>query len=423
MNYVNFKSKNMMKNFKKALKASHHIKQGEKVYFTMAPNTPFFQRNETVHKHIDAIISEMMQNQIIQNNFSKKELKEDIILILGYLDRNNALNMSKKDYGILYNQLITKLENKINNIIETEFEDFECYFHIENLKLDNKLKIGDVILFPVKSREEFEALNEKLHFDFFMENEVYAKTRVYGSKNYAHTKSQTKIKIVLNMLKLFLYDYECNFNLEGDVIYPKNRFYVLINLDNDITAGFSPSSSNFGCNFNKDAAYDDFQLYILSTLFINEPKSEIENRLITAIYWFGEALSVQFKHSSKIENKHENKLDNIEFFDGYNKLVYLIISLESLFVYNEKSKSKAISKKVPALIANPGYEQEIEEFLRKIYDYRSKIVHSGIMYLSKDDINRLINCTRFAIFEVLYINHFYNDKINKIKIYNNNSNI
>ena len=397
MNYVSFKSKNMMKNFKKALKASHHIKQGEKVYFTIAPNTPFFQRNETVHKHIDAIISEMMKNQIIQNNIqdilnnkkkektnkniskkdannvSKKELKKDIILILGYLDMNNALNMSKKDYGIIYNQLITKLENKINNIIETEFEDFECYFHIENLKLDNKLKIGDVTLFSVKSREEFEALNEKLYVDFFRENEVYAKTRVYGSKNYAHTKSQTKIKIVLNMLKLFLYDYECNFNLEGDVIYPKNRFYVLINSDNDISAGFSHSSSNFGCNFNKDVTYDDFQLYILSTLFKNEPKSEIENRLITAIYWFGEALSVQFKHSSKIENKHENKLDNIEFFEGYNKLVYLIISLESLFVYNEKSKSKAISKKVPALIANPGYEQEIEEFLRKIYDYRSKM--------------------------------------------------
>ena len=74
MNYVSFKSKNMMKNFKKALKASHHIKQGEKVYFTMAPNIPFFQRNETVHKYIDAIISEMMQNQIIQNNLALSKI-------------------------------------------------------------------------------------------------------------------------------------------------------------------------------------------------------------------------------------------------------------------------------------------------------------------------------------------------------------
>ena len=269
-------------------------------------------------------------------------------------------------------------------------------------------------LFPVKSRENFETLNEKILTIFFKENEVYANTRVYGSINYAHTKSQTKIKIALNMLKLFLHDYECNFNLDGDIIYPKNRFYVLINSKNEITGGFSPSCSNFGCDFNKDAIYDEFQLYILSILFNNEPKSEIENRLITSIYWFGEAMSVQFKHSSKIENKHNDPLENIEFFDGYSKLMYLIISLESLFVYNDDSKSKAISKKVSALIANPGFEQEIEEFLRKIYDYRSKIVHSGIIYISNNDINRLIDCTRYAIFEVLYLNHFYHDKINNL---------
>ncbi len=411
MEYVTFKSKNIMKNFKRALRASQHIQQGEIIHFTIGSNMPLFKRNETVHNYVDAIVSEMMQNQIIENNFSKKELVKDIISILGHLDENNALN---KDFNALYNQLIAELENKINNIIETEFDVFECYFHIENLKLDKELKIGDVTLFPVKSRENFETLNEKILTNFFKENEVYAKTRVYGSKNYAHTKSQTKIKIALNMLKLFLHDYECNFNLDGDIIYPKNRFYVLINSKNEITGGFSPSSSNFGCDFNKDAIYDEFQLYILSILFNNEPKSEIENRLITSIYWFGEAMSVQFKHSSKIENKHNDPLENIEFFDGYSKLMYLIISLESLFVYNDDSKSKAISKKVSALIANPGFEQEIEEFLRKIYDYRSKIVHSGIIYISNNDINRLIDCTRYAIFEVLYLNHFYHDKINNL---------
>lgn len=416
MKYVNFKSKNMMKNFKRALKASHHIKEGEIVYLKIDSKTPPFQRNETVNKYIDAIVSEMMQNQIIQNNFSKKELKEDIIFILGHLYRNNALNMPNKDFENIYIHFITKLENKINYIIETEFEEFECFFHIENLRLDKELKIGDVILFPLKSREECETRNEEINADFFKENEVYAKTRVYGSKNYVHTKSQIKIKIVLNMLKLFLPDYECNFNLEGDIICPKNRFYVLIN-SNGITAGISPSSSNFGSNFNKDATYDEFQLYILSTLFNKEPKSEIENRLITSIYWFGEALSVQFKHSSKIENEHNDKLENIEFFDAYSKLVYLIISLESLLVYNGESKSKAISKKVSTLIANPGYEKEIEEFLKKIYRYRSKIVHSGIIYISKQDIDRLIDYTRFAIFEVLYINYFYLNNINNIKMH------
>ena len=189
--------------------------------------------------------------------------------------------------------------------------------------------------------------------------------------------------------------------------YPKNRFYVLINKDENITSGFSPSSSNFGCNFHNNAIYDEFQLYILSRLLKNEPKFEIENRLITAINWFGEALSTQFKHTSKIENNHTNKLENIEFFEVYDKLVYLIIALEALFVYDDNKKAKAISIKVSSLIANPGYENEIREFLERIYNYRSKIVHSGIVYISKEDINKLIDCTRDAIFEVLYIHHFY----------------
>ena len=407
MNSINFKTKSIMKNFKKALKASQHTQEGETIYFTIGGSVPFFKRNKHTHHYIDAIITEMMQNSIIHNNFSKKDLKKEIISILGHLNAQNTLNMNKNDYSILFTELITIFENKIKHIIETEFDEFECYYRIENLKLDKKIKLGDVTLFPIDSEEKFDKINEKLLTDFFKENEVYAKTIVYGSKKYVQTKAQTKIKIVLNMLKLFLSDYDCNFNIEGDIIYPKNRFYVLINKEEHITAGFSPSSSNFGCNFHNNAIYDEFQLYILSRLLKNEPKFEIENRLITAIYWFGEALSTQFKHTSKIENNHTNKLENIEFFEVYDKLVYLIIALESLFVYDDNKKAKAISIKVSSLIANPGYENEIREFLERIYNYRSKIVHSGIVYISKEDINKLIDCTRHAIFEVLYIHHFY----------------
>ena len=406
MNSINFKTKSIMKNFKKALKSSHHTQEGETVYFTLGGNMPLFKRNKHTHHYINEIIREIMETPIIHNNFGKEDLKKDIISILAYLDAQNALTMKKKDYLRLYDKLITTFENEIKQIIETEFEEFECYYRVENLKLDKKIKLGDVTLFPVDYEEKFEKINEKLLTDFFKENEVYAKTIVYGSKRYAQTKAQTKIKIVLNMLKLFLSDYECNFNLEGDILCPKNRFYVLINEDENITAGFSPSSSNFGCNFHTDSTCDEFSLYILSRLLNNEPKSEIENRLIIAIYWFGESLSAQFKHTSKNENKHANKLENIEFFEAYNKIVYLIIALESLFVYDEDKKSKAISMKVSALIANPGYENEIREFLERIYDYRSKIVHSGIVYISKEDINKLIDYTRHAIFEVLYIHHF-----------------
>ena len=99
--------------------------------------------------------------------------------------------------------------------------EYEWYYSSEDLKLNKKIKLGDVTLFTIVSEEKFDKINEKLLTDFFKENEGYAKTIVYGSKKYAQTKAQTKIKIVLNMLKLFLSDYDCNFNIEGDVLSKK----------------------------------------------------------------------------------------------------------------------------------------------------------------------------------------------------------
>ena len=95
MNSINFKTKSIMKNFKKALKSSHHTQEGETVYFTLGGNMPLFKRNKHTHHYIDEIIREIMETPIIHNNFGKEDLKKDIISILAYLDAQNALTMKK----------------------------------------------------------------------------------------------------------------------------------------------------------------------------------------------------------------------------------------------------------------------------------------------------------------------------------------
>ena len=220
------------------------------------------------------------------------------------------------------------------------------------------------------------------------------------------------------MIKLFLPDYLCNFNLGGDTFNPKYREYVLIKNERDFVKGFTQVGLNRGCNLNRDVGNIDFELFVLSILLKRNPKSEFENRLITAIYWFGEALSLKIRNKSKIENKHDSRIDNIEFFEEYDKLLYLIISLETLFVFGNEGKSKAISCKVSKLIAKPGYEEEISKFLEKIYDNRSKIVHSGSVFISKKDIDKLIHFTRFALFRVISLHYKYSNKINYLnKLY------
>ncbi len=76
-----------------------------------------------------------------------------------------------------------------------------------------------------------------------------------------------------------------------------------------------------------------------------------------------------------------------------------------------KKKSEAISNKVSLMIAKPGFEEKIAHFLNKIYDYRSKVVHSGNIYVSKHDLNLLIDYTRIALFNTISINYKYSEQI------------
>ncbi|WP_303247202.1 HEPN domain-containing protein [uncultured Methanobrevibacter sp.] len=117
----------------------------------------------------------------------------------------------------------------------------------------------------------------------------------------------------------------------------------------------------------------------------------------------------------KIENKYNLLINNLEFFNAYQKLLYLVIALETVFVFDNESKSNAVSSKVSNLIAKPEYKNDIEKFIKNIYNIRSSIVHSGIEYISKEKIITLTQYTRLALYNLLLINYEFNNEINKLQ--------
>lgn len=418
MNIINFKTKSIIKNLKRCLKASKHIQNGEIIRFsTGSQHKDIFPRNKNVDEIIELIITELNENQLIHNNFSTKFMEENIIFILEDLQINNALTLPKIEFNKLCEKLLTEFENKIKKIINEEFKEFECIFHVENLKLSKTIKLGKITLFQFNPNyKKYNEVNSKLICkEFFKNDHTYVKTKIYGSKEYAIRQSQIEIKIAINLLKLLLPEHCCNFNLDGDTLLQESRYHVIFSSEKLNSVGFEPQNTNFGCDFDKDTGEIDYEIYVLSILLNRTPKSEFENRLLTSIYWFGEALSIKRNNYSKIEKKHSTQLNNLEFFDLYPKLLNLVICLETLFVFDEKYKSKTISSKVSKLISNPGAQESIESFLNKIYNYRSKIVHSGNIYISKKDINTLIDYTRLALFYMVSINYKYSDKINYFK--------
>ena len=178
MKLINFKSNSILKNLKRALKASKHIQEGEKVKFTLME--AIFPRNKYVDNCINSIVSEIMGIEIIHNNFSKKYIEENVISILENLNSSGALTLPKQDFKNLCEDLLNNFENEIENIIDEDFDNYLCIFHITNLELIKPITIGDVTLFPIKNmNDKLNKYNEEIFgSDFFREKEVYAKTRI-----------------------------------------------------------------------------------------------------------------------------------------------------------------------------------------------------------------------------------------------------
>lgn len=419
MNSINFKTNSLIKYFKNAIKASYHCQHDSKTYFMYKSKLKI---DKNVDRYIKQIISEMMKEEVIVNNFSKNYITTNVISILEEIYDKNGFNLNNNYFKNLYFDLIGDFENEINNTIENDFKKFEFISHIDNLKLSRKIKIADVVLFPYDPSTSDLAYvndNEYISDDFFRDNEVYARTCVYGSKDYAIKKSEVKIKMALNILKFLLPDHLTNFNLDGETINNIFRDHILLN-SNELFGWGSRivGDFHFHCDIDDNLLKEmSFNLEILSSLFKNN-RSTFENNLLSAIYWFGEAVSQGMMKYRDADNKYSTELDNFEYFNAYPKLLNLIISLETVFIYGNEDKSKSISSKVSALIANPGYEEFISEFLKEIYINRSKIVHSGIVYISKDELNTLVDYTRAVIFKLVLINHLNMDKISYFnKIY------
>ena len=405
MNEINFKSKNIIKNIKNALKASKHIKNDEEIRVCLNYNIPI---SKNVEKYINLIVIEIMKNDLINNNFTEKFIEENIIYILDYLYLfNESIDES---IDSLCTNVIEYLENKIKNIIEDKMDKYLCVFHINNLELENTIQLGDVTLFPINKKDsELDEYNNNAYIkNFFKEGHVYAKTYIFGLKKYSSIKAQNNIKITLNALKFLLPPEKCNFNLDVDTTLPNYKQHIIFNSNGEIHSGFKLESSFSHCKLSEeDLKLYNFEFYILSILLSNKKPSDFEKRLITALYWFGEAMSIKTRGYKIIKN-NDDSLYNLEFFNEYLKLLFLMVSLESVLVFENNQKAENISMRVSELIARPESKKKIKAFIKRMYTIRSTIVHSGSDYISQEDLKKLVKYTKLTLSYLIFINYSFN---------------
>ena len=361
-----------------------------------------------------------------QTGLDRDTIKEDIYEILvNFNPKDNGENLEEisEDYTL-------KLENIINSRIK-EMKDKEKYgeykviFPIYNLDFDKNFNVGDVYFFKKLDNKKCEKSIEKRFYEKNNNSNIsFAKTIVKSTKDNANFEAETKIKIAINVIKLFLDEDFCNFGLCNDIhianyktsleYYGKTISMPNIKEGNHI----KPSLSS------KLLSSDMFKfLSILLKKGYECEFTDFERRLFTGIFWFGEAQTLKIpKYDNGINPS--NKLLQLKSHKFQKKYLYLIICIETIFTVNEHI-SKTISENISYLIAKTECMDYIKNKIKKFYNRRSKIVHNGISPINQEDLEEVILYTKQYIFtlikiydehynDVLYLSHNIKSKKKKI---------
>ena len=132
--------------------------------------------------------------------------------------------------------------------------------------------------------------------------------------------------------------------------------------------------------------------------------NDFESKLLTSIYWFGEAMNLVISHDkSKIHEKRKGKHDNLEYFKMGERYLKLFTSLECILIFNDSEPiTNNISERSALLLVKKYTDRKkIKKDVKELYKIRSKIVHHGEVFVSKYDLAYLTNIVQALIITLI----------------------
>jgi hypothetical protein len=290
---------------------------------------------------------------------------------------------------------------------------FEFYRVVEGIKLEDvdSLIMGDVEYFNYSEAREKELQkyrkgnNENGFFDQtivpFIEkhflNRVCVKAVAIGDQRKAEEISIKKIKQGLNILRFVIcllrpetmHDHRLKINLLSES-YNISESTMHLNLcDNTISLSFGKTRKPFDLlPINVSLLENLKQNYFLSDLFAmltSEKRSELDENILTSIYWIGEAQNDFLSESAFIK---------------------CWTALETIFSMDEDGITETIGRGIPILLAFGGYQfiklddlEEVHKKVKRLYRKRSKVVHRGL-YETVSPLE-LVEVCKYAVWSVM----------------------
>jgi len=322
--------------------------------------------------------------------------------------------------GLLVNCIDFQNNRKVGAFVEGVIKERtvfialdHVFYNIENIETIDEFDIGKKAMFVGDNTELSTYLGflydiqEKKYLDEFssvgMDNTLFVKTKMYGSRYYIYGIVLNKVKVFIDTLLLANFANEnyptrCISDLKGFravkdcgiLLFDTSRF--------DGSLGHNPHESSY-LHIN-EALLKKFKVSGLLSLLrksINQELSELEDTLLTCIRWF--ALG-------------DRLLEKDIGFVSYMTV------LEALFNVGVKDRSVTdkISEGVAFILSkDKGKRKEIKKDIKKLYAIRSKVIHGGSTISEEDELFLARDYAGNSIIRTLE----FTDKFNSInELYN-----
>lgn len=391
--------------------------------------TWWYRNNISVYLDSDGLecfkkaMEEIFKNKIIKYNFPENHIEDKFKDII---TETYKVPLSER------RKLINDELEKLKLDFKEEIKEWAFWIPITNFKLftNQPFSIGNVNFFILDEKkgeeitdnikikdEKDEQFKQDIQEHYITQNhgKVFAEAKVRGVQKYAREEAMNKIRMVINVLRLYTGSSEENFGIVGEIIPKFYRKHFEFTIDDDYHSypmELVGSLDEFVLTPDRIKHMKENELDLLDRMLSKQKPNYFERRLLTAIYWFGEAIgSKEFKEKD-IHVEKPKIHENLEYFKFGEKYLKLFTALESILIFEDHEPiTLNISERV-AMLLGVNYEErkQIKKILKELYYVRSKIVHKGYSFVSKHDITDLTNVVVRVIFGLLILNEKYKFK-------------
>jgi len=374
-------------------------------------------------------VKHLLLDEILKDSFVRKNYPRDYI-------ENQINKIISSAFKIPLDKRQDFLKKKIEEFqeeLEKGIHDWVILIPIENFKLDKTWSIGDIKFYPANAKninknlalfrnnlqknkhytdEEKEIivdLQKRLLTDSFKGIiGSFAEVKIRGIADVAQQEAMNRLRLILNVIRLFNLPNEESqrifFGISGEIIQGKSRY----------TMRYTNDKRNLNPVIERTGYIFPFELNEKKVQFMREngfnklkkilsitKKTNFQNRLLTSIYWYGEAINSDISYDEKKVLENFNKeFGNLEYFNLNLRFIKLITALESLLLFDENEPIQNNIAERSAFLLSKKFEErkEIKKTIKTFYKKRSRVVHHGEGSISISDLYYLSFIVQNVIF-------------------------